>query len=317
MQIAQPSCATHDGSVCSGVWHLTHTDWLASSVDTVARHGAKIILIIVVAMLTRFLLRRVIRRATRATLSGRVPIVLRPLRDRATERLVEAGLLSERRRQRAESVGSILSSISSFVIFLVAFILVLGELGLNLAPILATTSIAGVALGFGAQSLVKDFLAGIFLIFEDQFGVGDAIDVGVVSGTVESVGLRTTRLRDIRGVVWYVRNGEVLRVGNLSQGFSRLVLDIPVGYAADTDQAGAVLLGVASQLRTEPPWSESFLADPEVLGVQQFAANAVLLRITIRTPLDRSAPLGRELRARVKKAFEQAGVPLAVVAGEP
>src|SRR4029077_3961131 len=138
---------------------------------------------------------------------------------------------SERRRQRAEALGSVLRSFVSVTIFSIAIMLILGELGVNLAPLIASAGIAGVALGFGAQNLVKDFITGLFMLLEDQYGVGDVVDVGEASGTVEAVGLRITTIRDARGVLWYIRNGEIVRVGNRSQGWALVVVDVPVGFA--------------------------------------------------------------------------------------
>ncbi len=150
-----------------------------------------------------------------------MPAVLRPLKERVGNNGAgDAGMVSERRRQRAETVGSLLRSVTSLVIGVLAVMLVLGEIGFNLGPFIAGAGIVGIALGFGAQNLVKDFLSGIFMILEDQYGVGDVVDLGAASGTVEAVGLRVTRLRDGNGTLWYVRNGEILRVGNKSQGFA-------------------------------------------------------------------------------------------------
>src|SRR5882757_1669551 len=312
--IAEPDCAKRDGTVCRGVWRLTHQSWLSRAADTIASHGAKIVLILVVALITRFLLHRTIRRLTKITGNGAVPVVLQPLREKAATALAEAGLLSTRRQQRAETIGSVLRSIASFVVFVVAFVLVLGELGINLAPILAGAGVAGVAFGFGAQNLVKDFLAGIFMILEDQYGVGDSIDAGQASGVVQEVGLRTTRLRGGDGTIWYVRNGEVLRIGNMSQGHSQLTLDVPVDYSVDTDQAGAILLRTAQEMRAEDAWRDDFRTEPELVGVTSLGPDGVVLQLTAETPSGRQGPLGNELRARVKARFAAARIPLAAQA---
>src|SRR6266542_6364311 len=155
------------------------------------------------------------------------------------------GLVSERRRQRAEALGSVMRSIASASIFVVAVMLVLGEVGVNLAPLLASAGVVGLAIGFGAQNLVKDFLAGLFMLLEDQYGVGDVIDVGDVSGAVEAIGLRITTIRDVRGVLWYIRNGEIVRVGNKSQGWAMVVVDVPIGFAS-VDRAVEVLRDAAA-----------------------------------------------------------------------
>ncbi|MDX6224964.1 MAG: moderate conductance mechanosensitive channel [Frankiales bacterium] len=191
------SCVDKSGEVARLIRDWTHHDRTACVVDVLVTKPLRIVLVVVLALLLRRLLKRAIQRAiTRATAVG----------------------MSERRRLRADTLGGILESIASATVLSVAFVMVLGELGLNLAPIIASAGIAGVALGFGAQNLVKDFLSGVFNILEDQFGVGDEVDTGFATGVVEAVGLRTTRLRDVTGVVWHVRNGEILRIGNRSQG---------------------------------------------------------------------------------------------------
>lgn len=191
------TCVEQSGQIARLISDWTGHDTAACTVDVLVTKPLRILLIVVLALVIRRLLRRAIRRSiAKATAVG----------------------LTERRRLRAETLGSILESIASAVVLTVAFVMVLGELGLNLAPIIASAGIVGVALGFGAQNLVKDFLSGVFNILEDQFGVGDEVDTGFAIGTVEAVGLRTTRLRDVTGVVWHVRNGEILRIGNRSQG---------------------------------------------------------------------------------------------------
>jgi small conductance mechanosensitive channel len=225
-------------------------------------------------------------------------------------------LLSERRRQRAETIGSILRSITSFAVLGLAFVLVLGELGINLAPIIASAGIVGIALGFGAQNLVKDFLSGIFMVLEDQYGVGDIIDLGEASGTVEAVGLRTTRLRDVHGTVWYVRNGEIIRVGNKSQGFAQVVLDVPMSHKADLERAGQLMKATADALWQDEDWQEYVLEEPKYLGVEQINADAVVLRLTVKTRPGEQWRVGRELRLRIKERFDSAEVELAYPASQ-
>ncbi len=256
------------------------------------------------------MLHRLVSRAVRGAVDGRTPVILRPLRDRIG---VEAGpLLVERRRQRAETIGSVLRSTVSAVVLTLAFAMVLSELGLDLGPVLASAGIVGVALGFGAQNLVKDVLTGVFLILEDQFGVGDVVDVGEATGTVEAVGLRTTRLRSVEGTVWYVRNGEILRVGNKSQGWSRALLDVPVAWTADVAPARALLKQVADELRQDPEWEGRILEEPEVWGVEALSAQGVVVRLVVKTVPLQQWDVERELRQRIKAAFEAAGLDLAV-----
>ena len=172
---------------------------------------------------------------------------------------------------------------------------------------LASAGIAGLAIGFGAQNLVKDFIAGLFMLLEDQYGVGDVVDVGEVNGTVEAVGLRITTIRDGRGVVWYVRNGEIVRVGNKSQGWSLVIVDVPVGFAG-VEEATEVLRQAAVRLAEDPQWTKDLIEPPEVLGVEQITVDGAVLRTTARTAPDAQWRVGRELRRRLTEALDQAGI---------
>ncbi|MGH8998777.1 MAG: mechanosensitive ion channel family protein, partial [Acidimicrobiia bacterium] len=222
--------------------------------------------------------------------------------------VVAPGAGAVRRSQRAEAIGTLMRSIVSVVIWVVAGLMALGELGLNLGPLLAGAGVVGIALGFGAQSLVKDFLSGIFMLVEDQFGVGDVIDAGEATGTVESVSLRTTRLRSVEGVVWHIPNGEIRRIGNQSQEWSRALIDVPVAYQADLAAAAELIRKVSGELAAEPGWAERILKPPEVWGVERFDADSVAIRTVITTTPNEQWNVSRELRQRLKAAFDQAGL---------
>jgi moderate conductance mechanosensitive channel len=269
----------------------------------------RILIIIVVALVLRALLHRAISRMVRPVHSGDVPRILRPFRERAENlSLLGSGLMSERRNQRAATIGSVLKSVTSFVILVIAVLTILSELSVNLAPFIAGTSIVGVALGFGAQTIVKDFLSGMFMMLEDQYGVGDVIDFEKATGTVEAVGLRTTRLRDINGTVWYVRNGEVVRVGNKSQGFAQVVLDVPIDASEDIDRASAAMLEVAQAMRTEEAWAPVFLGEPEVQGVEQLTRTETVIRLVARVrPLEQWRT-ARELRRRIRERLDRLAI---------
>jgi small conductance mechanosensitive channel len=214
---------------------------------------------------------------------------------------------SERRKQRAEALGSLLRSVASVTIISVAGMLVLSELGLNLAPFLASAGILGVALGFGAQNLVKDYFAGLCMLLEDQYGVGDNVDVGDVAGTVEEVGLRITTIRDLRGVIWYIRNGEIIRVGNRSQGWANVIVDVPIGFAG-VEEATDVIRAAAATLTEDPEWSADLVAEPEVLGVEQITMEGAVVRTTVKTVAASQWRVARELRHRLTDALESAGI---------
>ncbi len=268
-----------------------------------------ILLIVVLAFVLRSLLHRAITRLIDRAANGSVPVVLRPLTDKAKATVVESSpLLSERRRQRTETIGSVLRSVASFAVFTVAFTMVLGELGLDLGPILASAGILGVAVGFGAQNLIKDFLTGIFMILEDQYGVGDAIDAGEASGVVEAVGLRTTRLRSVDGTVWHIRNGEIIRVGNMSQGWSRALLDISVVHDTDVAAASATIKRVADGVWHDEEFGESVLEEPEVWGVESVGLEGMAIRLVVKTAPLEQWKVARELRRRLKAAFDEAGI---------
>ncbi|WP_285500514.1 mechanosensitive ion channel family protein [Actinokineospora sp. NBRC 105648] len=299
-----PKCITEDGTWCAEVWRLTGNEWLAASAGWLVAKPLKILLIFAIAFAIRFALRRVIDRLTSG--NGKTPALLRPLKERAPQAL--GSLVSERRQQRAKTIGSVLKSVITFLVYGLAFILALGELGVQLGPIIASAGIVGVALGFGAQNLVKDFLSGIFMMLEDQYGVGDVVDVGPASGTIEAVGLRVTTLRDVNGTVWYVRNGEILRVGNSSQGFAVAVVDLPVGYGADVDAVIDVLGRVATQVTGEEPFSSDVIEPPEILGVEKVTPESITIRMTVKVRPGRQWAVQRALRARAMGAMEEEGV---------
>ncbi|MDT8914459.1 mechanosensitive ion channel family protein [Amycolatopsis sp. PS_44_ISF1] len=303
---APPVCISDPSTWCAQVFSITHNQWLAGSADWLVTKPLRIILILVLAFLVRYLTRRLIDRVTTLPRSGgKLPALLKPLRERAPDVLGPA--VVERRRQRAKTIGSVLSSMSTFLIYGLAFILVLGELGVNLAPIITTAGILGVAIGFGAQNLVRDFLSGMFMMIEDQYGVGDIVDIGPATGTVEAVGLRITTLRDLKGTVWYVRNGEVLRVGNSSQGFAVAVVDVPLGYSADVDLATTVLSEAANKATRGELLAVNVLEPPELLGVEKVTPEGIELRLTVKVRPGKQWAVQRALRAQLLGALEEAG----------
>jgi small conductance mechanosensitive channel len=205
-------------------------------------------------------------------------------------------------------MGDLFKSVITGVLIAVFGTMILSQLGVNIAPIIASAGILGIALGFGAQSLVKDFLSGVFMIFEDQYGVGDVIDVGEATGTVEAVSLRVTRLRDLDGTVWYVPNGEILRVGNKSQNWSRAVVDIGVGYDEDLSRARRVLADVAHDLWEDEDFRSVIIEEPEVTGVEALNPDAITLRVLVKTAPMEQWGVARELRQRIKARFDHEGI---------
>ncbi|MGW6445590.1 mechanosensitive ion channel family protein [Lentzea sp. NPDC055074] len=267
--------------------------------------GIKIVLILIAAFVIRAMLRKVIDRITTPGKEGKKPGLLKPLRERAPQAL--GNLISERREQRARTIGSVLKSIVTILIFGIAFLEVLIVVKLDITPVLTSAGILGVAIGFGAQNLVKDFLAGMFMLLEDQYGVGDVVDLGPATGTVEAVALRTTTIRDTGGTVWYVRNGEILRVGNSSQGFAVAVVDLPLSYGANLAEATQVLDRTVREVADKDPLKADITAKPEVLGVEKFTPEGITLRVTVKTRPGRQWAVQRNLRAQLMPALEEAG----------
>jgi small-conductance mechanosensitive channel len=301
-----PCVGEESSTLYCRVLDLTGHEWLAASSDWLIAKPLAILLILLVAVLARAVLHRLIIRLSRRAAEGTVPGVLQ----RGHRSFLHGAnpLLSERRKQRAETMGSVLKSVATGVVFTLAGLMVLSELGVNIAPIIASAGILGVALGFGAQSLVKDFLSGIFMILEDQYGVGDVIDVGEATGAVEAVGLRVTRLRDIDGTVWYFPNGAIPRVGNQSQGWARAVVDVSVAYGEDVRRVRDVLQHVARDLDADEEFGPLILEEPEVWGVEALSNDAVLVRVVLKTvPLEQWR-VAREYRERVKTAFDARGI---------
>ena len=293
--------------LCTYVHDLTGNEWLAAASDWLIAKPAKIALLILLALVVRWLLHRLVDRLAAQAAEGSVPGILQ--RGPARQVFVEVGAIAaERRSQRARTMASLLKSIVTGVVFAVVLFMVVAELGYDIGPLIASAGILGVALGFGAQSLVKDFLSGIFMILEDQYGVGDVIDVGEATGTVEAVGLRITRLRDVNGTVWYVRNGEILRVGNMSQNWARTVLDIPVAYSENIDRIEEILRQEADRLWEDPDWRGLILEAPEVWGVERWDPDGVVVRVVLKTAPLEQWKVAREMRERIKGRFDAEGI---------
>lgn len=315
-QATEQECVRGQG-ICGAVFEATNSRFAGQMVNYVADWFAAIsgpllqaALTILVGMVVVFFVRRYISHVTEniATGKGRIGRAIsasaRPVDD-----LIDP-TRGERREQRARAVGQLIRNFASILIWTIVAINIVVIFGLydRFSPLFASAGIAGIALGFGAQSLVRDFLSGIFMILEDQYGVGDIIDVGEATGTVEMVGLRVTRLRDLEGVVWYVRNGELMRVGNHSQGWARAVLDVGIGYHNDVEHAEEVMLEVAEELAADDAWGELILEKPDVWGVENLGDNSVMLRLVVKTKPLEQWKVARELRARIKERFDEEGV---------
>ena len=303
-----------DESLCNWVYNQTDSHEAANLADWLIGLPLAIISLVVLGLVIRFVLQRLVDRLVARAEGGVLPArVGRFSRRKSPEDQTHTQELRDlaaatRRVQRAKTMGDLLKSVITGVLIAIFGTMILSQLGVNIAPIIASAGILGIALGFGAQSLVKDFLSGIFMIFEDQFGVGDIVDVGEASGTVEAVSLRVTRLRDLDGTVWYVPNGEIVRVGNKSQNWSRAVVDIGVGYDEDLARAKRVMNEVAQGLWEDEDYRSVIIEAPEVTGVEALSPDAITLRVLVKTqPMEQWA-VARELRQRIKARFDHEGI---------
>jgi moderate conductance mechanosensitive channel len=270
------------------VWDVWHTP-------------IRILAIVVGAFVARSLLLLSVKRVIRGIIAG--------MNGKAAQ---AAGLVQNARVvQRASTLGSVLSNFITWTVVLVALSSVLSELGVAVGALVAGAGILGAALGFGAQSLVRDLISGLFIVFEDQYGVGDSVDLGQATGVVESVGLRVTQVRDVSGVLWYVRNGEVVRVGNQSQGWSRVVLDIPIAYSAPLDKARDVILAAAKSTIEDKALAKQLQGEPEVWGIELLSGEQVVLRLVQQVGPSHADEVARELRARIKSALDKNNIAMA------
>jgi moderate conductance mechanosensitive channel len=280
-------------------------EFLEALVQAALAPALQIVLILVMAALVLRFVRRLIHRAV---LRAKDPDAgTGPLRRKRTTTEEQPGF-ALRRAQRADALGALLTSVVTVVVWVLATFLVLAEIGVNLAPLVAGAGVVGLAVGFGAQDLVSDFLSGVFMLAEDQFGVGDIVDVGEASGVVEGVTLRTTKIRDVEGTLWHVPNGEIRRVGNSSQQWARSLLDIGVAYDTDVDMAIDVIEAVAGAMADEEGYRDKFLDAPDVWGVQSLGADSVDIRLVIKTEPGAQWAISRELRRRLKAAFDATGI---------
>lgn len=316
------ACGQDPGFVCKRVFDATGNETLADIADFLVRPAEVVLILLVAWMLNRIAKRAIDRTIDRVVESkarrfeaeqeaseeetgSRRFEVLQAL---ALRREARQAIQVERSKQRAKTLGAVLRSVATMTIYFIAIVMALGEFDVNLGPLIAGAGIIGIALGFGAQSLVKDFLSGIFMLVEDQFGVGDIVDLGDAAGVVEAVNLRTTQLRDLSGTLWHVPNGEIRRVANKSQQWARAVLDLDVAYDTDLKHAMGVIKRVADELWDEALPATTILEEPQIFGVQAFGADAITIRLGVKTEPAEQFATERELRARLKVAFDEEGI---------
>jgi len=316
----QDACGASPSVVCRWIYDLTGNADLANFADWFVARPLKVILIFVLA----YLVARVIRRAIRKMIERHIEERERQAQERheleigdgrfanfierAARKAEFLKMQTARSSQRAMALGAVLRSITSLVVYGMAIMIALAEFGISLGPLIAGAGIVGVALGFGAQSLVKDFLSGIFMLIEDQYGVGDIVDLGEASGVVEAVNLRTTRLRDVNGTVWFVPNGEVRRVGNKSQQWARAVIDVGVAYDTDLAKAADVIKEVIDSVWRDQLENATVLEEPEIWGVENFGDSEITIRAVLKVEPGEQFAAAREVRKRLKIAFDREGI---------
>jgi len=267
--------------------------------------GVAIIIVacVVLAFLLRLVIRRVVQRIVNSAKSK--------ARVDDTQALERSPLADMRLVQRTRTLGSILQNIVNVMLVVIAIVLIVNFLSPSLLGSLTLlTAAVGAGLGFGAQNIVKDVLNGMFLVAEDQVGIGDVVDLGLASGVVEYVSVRITQVRDVNGTLWYVRNGEVLRIGNMSQGWARAIIDLGVSPDADLDLVETTMLATAQGLATDPKWRTRIIERPEVWGLESIDGEALVVRVVMKTRANAMDDVSQELRRRLRQDLLEKDVPV-------
>ena len=286
----------------SALWQQVG-EWFVAAGLMLASVAGIIVGAIVLVWILRFVIRRVVNRVVNGAKSK--------ANVDDTQALERSPLASVRLVQRTRTLGSILQNIVNVTVVIVAILLIVGVLAPNaFASLTLLTAAVGAGLGFGAQNIVKDVLNGIFIVAEDQVGIGDVVDLGLASGIVEYVSVRVTHVRDVNGTLWYVRNGEILRIGNLSQGWSRVIIDLAVATDADIEQVEQTMLDTAKRLAKDAKWRTRILEQPEVWGLESISGDALVIRLVIKTRANAKDDVARELRMRLKHAIDDLGIRL-------
>ena len=314
------ACGDNTGWFCERVFEWTGSKAWARAAEWVIAKPLSIFLVVLIAAIVAMIVRWMISRSMgRLLLAGSTKKHGRKgkFRRRTSEVLLASGDSSVRTQARLETLTAVFRSIGTALVWFVALFFALDILGISLGPLLATAGIAGVALGFGTQTMVRDFISGFFIVAEDQFGVGDTIDVGGgAKGVVERVTLRATHIRDAEGTMWHVANGQIVKVANKSQEWARALIDVVLPYDADISAVSDVMQEVADAMQKAPEWSEKIMERAEIWGIQEFDSDGVHVRMVIKTEPAAQFGVLRELRARLKTTFDERGI-LFAYAGSP
>jgi moderate conductance mechanosensitive channel len=291
--------------LCELLYRLTGNELVAQFAGAIST-ALRVLLILVLAFVLARVLGRLISRFA-ARMEQRIAQRLARAEERGAIRTAEQ--YRTRRTQRLQAITGVLRGAAGVAVWSIALLVIVVEvLGFALQPILAGAGLISVVVGFGAQQMIRDVLAGIAMLVEDQYGVGDWIQIDDRIGQVERVGLRSTAFRDMDGIVWHVLNGEVLRVGNLSQHWSRSTLDVPVALDADVPTAKAIIHKVATELAADPVWGDDIIGPPEIWGVQEFGPHGLAIRVVTPTKPMANWDINRQMRERLHHAFTQAGI---------
>lgn len=273
----------------------------------------RILVIVVGALLLNWLLRKILTHTVRGIVQG----VKRSQDVDSTQELAAGPHLNARAVQRTRTLGTFGRNVISWLLVILALFLILAQFNVNLTAVIASAGFVAAGLAFGAQNLVKDVLNGLFMVFEDQLGVGDLVTIGQITGTVENVGIRVTQVRASDGTLWFVRNGEILTLGNASQGWGRAIMDITVSADEDLDAVELAALESARELLRSPEFARRVTGEPEVLGLESVTGDRATIRLTVRTRPEAQFSVQRELRARIKKRFGELGIQLAAELPKP
>jgi small-conductance mechanosensitive channel len=267
----------------------------------------RVILIIVGAIVLRWLLLLSVRRIVKSVESGA------NIKNKVLTTITnEISPVSKARVvQRSKTMASVFNNFITWTVTTFALTMVLSELGVAIGALAAGAGLLGAGIGFGAQSLIKDLISGLFIVVEDQYGVGDSVDLGEISGTVEAVGLRITQVRDADGVLWYIRNGEIIRVGNQSQGWARAIVDISLAYGTDVEKAKKLIEETAGQVASAPGNTAAVIGEPDVWGIHSLSGDEIVFRVVQKVKAGQSDGIARDLRSYLKKSLDSAGIQLA------
>ncbi|WP_084653262.1 mechanosensitive ion channel family protein [Nocardioides insulae] len=295
-------------SICSTVQDWTGNQTVGQLAEILLGKPLTVLILIVSAVVVRWLLFKVVDRVVKQATAPRNSSDKGAKGFGRLRGAEEDPAYQGRRIQRAKTMGNVLKSVITVIIAAIFGTMILSAIGINIAPIIASAGIVGLAVGFGAQSLVKDYVSGMFMVFEDQYGVGDVIDLGEAIGTVEAVTLRVTRLRALDGTVWYVPNGEIRRVGNMSQNWSCAVVDINVGYHSDLARVKQLLQEISHDLWSDEEYRGIVVEEPTVTGVEVLGPDFVTVRLLVKTAPLEQWEIARELRQRIKTRFDYEGI---------